>query len=246
MDNNHLTQEEALDLDEIKTLIDMPVSENGAGLPPEPEQAPPGPDTPGESPEGKPQKKNPLSIQKNFVLYLHDLAYLMVAIVMVFLLFFRIVVVSGDSMYDTLVDGDYLLLLSNVFYQEPEAGDVIVISKDDYDNGMPIVKRVIATEGQVVDIDFVTGTVTVDGEVLEEDYIFTRTTLDEGVAFPHTVEDGCVFVLGDNRGRSKDSRNPEIGDIDCRQVVGKVILLVLPGTDEGNLKRDFKRIGGIG
>lgn len=245
MDNNHLTQEAALDLDEIMKLIDMPVSENTEVIPPDPEQTPQSPEFPGESSEDKEQKKNPSGIQKNFVLYLHDLAYLMVAIVMVFLLFFRIVVVSGDSMYDTLVDGDYLLLLSNVFYHEPQAGDVIVISKDDYDNGMPIVKRVIATEGQVVDIDFVTGTVTVDGEVLDEDYIYTRTTLDEGVSFPHTVEEGCVFVLGDNRSRSKDSRNPEIGDIDCRQVVGKVIFLVLPGTDEGKLERDYKRIGGI-
>ena len=246
MDKDHLTQEEALDLDEIMKLIDMPVSETAEEIPPVLEQAPQSPAPGPEAAADEDKKKNPSGLQKNFVLYLHDLAYLMVGIVMVFLLFFRIVVVSGDSMYDTLVDGDYLLLLSNVFYQEPEAGDIIVISKDDYDNGMPIVKRVIATEGQVVDIDFVTGTVTVDGQVLEESYIFSRTTLDEGVSFPHTVEDGCVFVLGDNRGRSKDSRNPEIGDIDCRQVVGKVIFLVVPGTDEGNVERDFNRIGGIG
>ena len=243
MDKDHLTQDEALDLDEIMKLIDMPLDDEN--LDPASEIAPPQPEVTPEVAEDAAHTGNPSGLQKNIVMYLHDLTYLMVSIVLIFLLFFRIVVVSGDSMYDTLVDGDYLLLLSNVFYQEPQAGDMIVISKADYDNGMPIVKRVIATEGQVVDIDFVTGTVTVDGNVLEEDYIFTKTTLDEGVSFPHTVEEGCIFVLGDNRNRSKDSRNPEIGDIDCRQVVGKVIVLLMPGNDQGNLQRDFDRIGVI-
>ena len=93
-----------------------------------------------------------LGWKKNTVLYLHDLVYLLLAIVLTFLLLFRIIVVSGDSMYSTLIDGDYLLLLSNVFYHDPEPKDIIVISKKSYDNGSPIIKRVIATEGQIVDI----------------------------------------------------------------------------------------------
>ncbi len=242
MENDHLPQEEELDLDEIRALLDPPVSELA------PETAP-GPETPAlehvnTAPSGADKEKK-LSPQQSIVMYLHDLAYLMAVIVFVFLLCFRIVVVSGDSMYDTLVDGDYLLLLSNVFYQEPEAGDIIVISKEDYDNGLPIVKRIIATEGQTVDIDFITGTVYVDGIALEEDYIYTKTTLDEGVVFPLTVDEGCVFVLGDNRSRSKDSRNPEIGLIDQRQIVGKAIMLIMPGTDHGEIAADYDRIGVI-
>lgn len=243
MEKDQLNPEEAFDLDEIMKLIDMPASEQP------PEEIPPAEDAPQVPAEGQnesEQKQKNTNPQKSIVMYLHDLVMLMTGIVLIFLLCFRIVVVLGDSMYDTLVDGDYLLLVSNVFYHEPEPGDIIVASKSDYNDGQPIIKRVIATEGQTVDIDFITGTVYVDGQVLEEEYIFTKTTLDEGVSFPLTVDDGCIFVLGDNRGRSKDSRNPEIGLIDKRQIVGKAIFLILPGTDEGEQERDYNRIGVIG
>ena len=234
-------QDQELDLDELRRLIDMEPE-----LPAEPaEPEPKAPKTENEE-EPVPVRESKMSPQKNIVLYLHDLAYLIAGIVLVFLLCFRIVIVSGDSMYDTLVDGDYLLLLSNVFYQEPQQGDIIVASKASYEDGTPIIKRVIATEGQTVDIDFRTGTVFVDGNALTEDYIYSPTTMDEGVTFPLVVEDGCVFVLGDNRGRSKDSRNPQIGQIDTRQIVGKAIMLIFPGTDHGDTSPQFDRIGGIG
>lgn len=188
-------------------------------------------------------KEKKLSWQKNVLLYLHDLVYLLAAIIVVFLLCFRIVVVSGTSMNKTLLDGDYLLLLGDVFYRNPQQGDVIVASKDSFDNGAPIVKRVIATEGQVVDIDFAAGIVYVDGKALDEPYTFTPTNLPEGADFPQIVQDGCIFVMGDNRNDSKDSRNPEIGQIDCREVLGKVVYLFLPGTNRGTQQRDFGRIG---
>lgn len=175
--------------------------------------------------------------------YIHDLVYLIAIIVVVSLLLFRVVVVSGSSMYDTLVDGDYLLVLSNVLYRQPEQGDVVVASKQSFDNGTPIVKRVIATEGQTVDIDFAMGIVYVDGVALDEPYTYTATTNFEGIAFPLTVDDGCVFVMGDNRRDSKDSRDPEIGLIDEREILGKVIFLCLPGTHKGQIARDFSRIG---
>ena len=181
--------------------------------------------------------------QKNLLMYLHDFVFLLAAVMLLFLLCFRVVVVSGESMNDTLYDGDYLLLLGNVFYQEPKAGDIIVASKESFDNGAPIVKRVIATEGQTVDIDFTAGIVYVDGEALVEPYIQEPTTLFEGVQFPLTVDDGCLFVMGDNRGDSKDSRNPEIGLIDRREVLGKVIFLFLPGTNGGEYEKDYNRIG---
>jgi signal peptidase I len=148
-------------------------------------------------------------------------------------------------MYSTLLDGDYLLLLGNLFYQQPEHGDIVVISKQSFDNGKPIVKRVIATEGQTVDIDFDHAIVYVDDVALEEPYINSPTSFNEGMTFPLTVAENCIFVLGDNRGVSRDSRDPLIGQIDRREVLGKAILLMLPGTSHGNLTRDFGRIGVI-
>ena len=133
--------------------------------------------------------------KKSIVSYLHDLIYMLMVILLVFLLFFRVIVVSGDSMYSTLLDGDYLLLLGNLFYQEPEHGDIVVISKQSFDNGKPIVKRVIATEGQLVDIDFENGVVYVDNVPLDEPYINSLTKLNEGTRFPLVVEENCIFVL---------------------------------------------------
>lgn len=183
--------------------------------------------------------------KENAILYLHDLLYMMTAVLILFLIAFRIIVVSGGSMRSTLRDGDYLLLLSNVFYREPKYGDVVVISKESYDKGKPIVKRVIATEGQTVDIDFQQGTVYVDGIALSESYVNTPTNIEEGVAFPIEVEKGCVFVMGDNRNDSKDSRSPEIGQVDCREILGKAFLIMFPGTDGGAVSRDIGRIGAV-
>ena len=189
------------------------------------------------------QNKKRNTRQNTFLLYLHDLVYLLAIMIVVLLLLFRIVVVSGSSMKDTLVDGDYLLLISNVFYREPQRGDIVVVSKESFDNGRPIVKRVIATEGQLVDIDFVNGIVYVDKVALDEPYLSTPTTNYEGVQFPLTVEPGCVFVMGDNREGSKDSRDPEIGLVDQREILGKVIFLLIPGDDMDRQTQDFGRIG---
>ena len=191
---------------------------------------------------------NDIEEQKNDVLksvlaYLHDLVYLISAVLLVFLLLFRVVVVSGPSMQNTLIDGDYLLLLSNTFYKDPQPGDIIVASKESFENGDPIVKRVIATEGQTVDIDFNAGVVYVDNVALEEDYTLTPTTLSEGTQFPLVVDEGCVFVMGDNRGISLDSRSTQIGLIDCREILGKAIFLFLPGTNKGATPRQLGRIG---
>ena len=187
------------------------------------------------------QKKT--SWKDSTLIFLHDVIYLLASIIVVFILLFRIVIVNGSSMYSTLWHGDYLLLLSNVFYQNPEYGDIIVASKDSFNDGEPIIKRVIATEGQTVDIDFEAGIVYVDGVALEEDYTYTSTTLEEGVSFPLTVEEDCVFVMGDNRDRSRDSRFPAIGQIDKREILGKALFLFLPGPGEDDAPRDFDRIG---
>jgi signal peptidase I len=186
-----------------------------------------------------------LGWKENCMLYLHDAVYLLIAVLLVFLLVFRIIIVSGDSMRMTLVDGDYLLLLNNLFYHEPKQGDVVVISKKSFDNGAPIVKRVIATEGQTVDIDFEAGIVYVDGNALSEDYINTPTSNSDGTVFPLVVEENCIFALGDNRGVSRDSRDPVIGQIDNREILGKALYLFFPGTDKDRAPRESDRIGAI-
>ena len=189
----------------------------------------------------KPDKRT--SWKSSLMLYLHDLIYMLAAIMIAFLLLFRVVIVSGDSMYSTLWDGDWLLLISSVFYDDPQYGDIIVASKKSFNDGEPIVKRVIATEGQTVDIDFTSGTVFVDGVALQEDYIYSPTDDPEGMKFPLTVDKGCIFVMGDNRGVSKDSRSPDIGLIDERQILGKAVFRLFPGTDGGYAARQFSRIG---
>ena len=186
--------------------------------------------------------------QKSLLMYLHDLVILLSVVVIVFLLLFRVVVVSGTSMNTTLLDGDYLLLAGRIFYSEPKQGDVIVASKQSFDNGAPIVKRVVATEGQWVDIDFNKGIVYVGDSrdhliPLDEPYVLTPTNVQEGITFPLQVQDNCVFVMGDNRNDSKDSRNPEIGQIKHQEVLGKVIFLFFPGNNGGKFERDFARIG---
>ena len=197
------------------------------------------------TPDEKQSDDKKLSWDKSVIVYLHDMVYLLVIMIIVLLLIFRVVIVSGTSMNMTLLDGDYLLLVSNTFYQHPKQGDIIVVSKESFDDGTPIVKRVIATEGQTVDIDFTLGIVYVDGVALEEEYINNLTTTNGGTVFPLVVEEGCVFAMGDNRGVSRDSRYPEIGQIDEREVMGKAIVLIIPGTNKGQVQRDFGRIGAI-
>ena len=196
----------------------------------------------------KTQKKEDdpkLNWKQNVVLYLHDLLHMMLFMIAVFLVAFRIIVVSGPSMYDTLLNGDYILLLSNVFYHDPQYGDIVVASKESFDDGKPIIKRVIATEGQMVDIDFAQGVVYVDGVALQEDYTYTPTNVEEGMQFPLIVDNGCVFLMGDNRNGSQDSRSTQIGLVDKRELLGKALFLMLPGTDPGALSPDYSRVGGI-
>ncbi len=193
--------------------------------------------------ERKSLPEQPADIPKSVLSYLRDFVSWLIGVLLVFLLLFRVVIVSGPSMNNTLFNGDYLLVLTNVFYNDPEQGDIIVASKDTFRDGEPIIKRIIATEGQKVDIDFAAGIVYIDGTALDESYTLTPTTLHEGIDFPLVVDEGCVFVMGDNRGNSKDSRSPEIGQIDRREILGRACFLVFPGKNVVSEKRDFGRIG---
>ena len=179
--------------------------------------------------------------------YLHDVVYILALILVLFTFCMRVVIVSGSSMFSTLVDGDYLLLINRPLCGELEQGDIVVASMERFKDGEPIVKRVIATEGQTVDIDFRAGIVYVDGVALEEEYTYTPTHLSEGMEFPLVVEEGCLFLMGDNRGDSRDSRAPEIGLVDEREILGRAVFLLMPGTGTGEytVERDFGRIGGL-
>ena len=164
------------------------------------------------------------------------------AVVLLFTFVIRLIGVDGHSMVPTLQDRDRLLVLNSFLYDDYQYGDIVVLRKNTFLDD-PIVKRVIATEGQTVDIDFSTGTVWVDGEQLEEDYINEKTYLEEGTEFPLTVPEGSVFVMGDNRNHSSDSRDSRLGTVDCRYIIGKAVFLAFPGPDDKTGKRDWSRIG---
>lgn len=167
------------------------------------------------------------------------------AVVLLFTFVIRLIGVDGHSMVPTLQDGDRLLVLNSLLYDDYQYGDIVVLRKDSFMEE-PIVKRVIATEGQTVDIDFETGSVWVDGQLLDEPYINELTFLEEGTEFPLTVPDGCIFVMGDNRNHSSDSRDSRLGTVDTRYVIGKAVVLAFPGPDETTGEREFSRIGWIG
>ena len=127
------------------------------------------------------------------------------------------------------------MLVSGLFYK-PKAGDIVVFKKDEYDPEKALVKRIIATEGQKINIDFDKGIVYVDEVPIEEDYINDITTTKLDFIGPKTVPEGCVFVMGDNRNMSTDSRKAEIGMVDSRLIIGKVYCILFPLKSFGMVK----------
>ena len=155
-------------------------------------------------------------------------------VIMLFTFAFRLARVDGPSMEDTLYNNE-ILIVSNVSYAP---GDVVVFYELSGRFHESIVKRVIATEGQVVDIDFSNWTLTVDGKTVDEPYRKLTTDIfrTSDLKYPYTVPEGHIFVMGDNRNHSADSRSSEIGPVDIRQVVGKVIFRVAPLNRIGQIK----------
>lgn len=176
--------------------------------------------------------------------WLQALVCSVLAVVAIFTFGVRLIGVDGHSMVPTLQHGDRLLVLNSLLYDDYKYGDIVVLRKETFMEE-PIVKRVIATGGQTVDIDFFTGSVYVDDQLLKEDYINELTFLEEGMEFPVTLGENEIFVMGDNRNASDDSRNSRLGTIDVRYVIGKAVVLAFPGPDVITEERDFGRIGVI-
>ncbi len=149
-----------------------------------------------------------------------------VVVVFLYLFVFRVFSVDGASMSPTLEGGD-MIVVSHIGY-EPKQGDIVVLSGANGKNDA-IVKRVIAVAGDTVDINFTTGVVTVNGK--EENYSEELTTQQADIAFPLKVPEDTVFVLGDNRDISLDSRSSRIGCVDERKIVGKVLFRFFPIGD---------------
>ena len=175
---------------------------------------------PENSPEEQEEDKSSVAFE-----WLQCVVTALVACILIFVFFGRTVGVVGPSMEQTLIEGDRLII-SRLFYT-PKYGDIVVLRKDAFKDE-PIIKRVIATEGQTVSIDFDKGIVFVDGETLTEPYINTPTNLREDFTEPVTVPEGCVFVMGDNRNHSTDSRTEVIGCVDTRYILGKALFRLTP------------------
>ena len=177
--------------------------------------------------------------------WIQSLVGSVLVVVAIFTFGIRMLGVGGHSMLNTLQHGDRLMVVNPIFYHDYKYGDIVILRKTGVFDNEPIVKRVIATGGQTVDIDFSEGVVYVDGEALEEDYIREPTYTAEGTEFPLTVPEGSIFVMGDNRNGSSDSRDYRLGTVDTRYVIGKAAFLLFPGLDYDTEKRNFSRIGVI-
>lgn len=179
---------------------------------------------PSEQQEKTEKKKNSL---REAVEYAESLAVVFVVMLLIFTFIARPATVDGESMMPTLQNGERLLI-SNLFY-EPTAGDIVVLCGEaDREEGKNLIKRIIATEGQTIDIDFEAGEVYVDGQKLDEPYILEPTYLDEGTEFPLTVPEGEIFVMGDNRNGSRDSRSLTVGTVKEEYIVGRVLFRFFP------------------
>ena len=192
----------------------------------------------------KKSQEEALSSVGNVFDWLKSFLLSLTAVIFIFTLIFRGVTVSGDSMLPTLEDREYLII-SDLLYQ-PKTGDIVVVQSPNYKGGAePLIKRVIATGGQTLKINFQTWEVWVDGVELQEDYIAFEEGLNmnpedlkvnENNEAELVVEENCIFVMGDHRNDSLDSRSEAVGQIDQRYIMGRVLIRVTPFSKFGKVK----------
>lgn len=192
--------------------------------------------------EEKTAEKQPDRLENSIYDWARSLITAVVGVVLLFTFLARLIGVSGPSMQNTLYTGDRILVLNSMFC-DFQPGDVVVVNAYNAQLDDTLVKRIIAVGGQTVDIDFVTGTVYVDGEPLDEPYIKEPTYTTDGTTFPLTLAGDEVFIMGDNRNHSTDSRSTQLGPVKEGYIQGKAILLLFPGETPDTEKRDWSRIG---
>ena len=194
----------------------------------------PQPETAGAAPAAEEKEKE--GFASDLFAWLQALTFALLILMVIFTFFGRIIGVDGSSMLPTLTNGD-LLFLQCAGY-EPEQGDVVVLHKAFSATGEPIVKRVIATGGQSVHIDYSTSTVYVDGEALEEPYLGEPMLQPGSASMQETdwdIPEGSVFVMGDNRNNSADSRESSLGPVDNDYVLGKALVVLFPFSHFGSI-----------
>lgn len=194
----------------------------------------------------EPEKRS--GMLKEVLSFTETLLVTFLVFTLVFTYIVSVTTVRGASMESTLKPGEKLMVL--MFSRSPEPGDIVIINSDDAvtldENGRPvyssginktIVKRVIAVGGQTIDIDFERGSVCVDGQMLDEAYLEKGLTHTDSGAFtgkyPITVPEGFVFVMGDNRNVSKDSRSSEVGLVPVDNITGRAVLRIYPFSSFG-------------
>ena len=218
----------------------------------EPELAP---DQEAAVPEEQPAEEKSADPLRDTYEWIHCIVVAVIACVLVFILVARVIDVRGTSMYPTLENGDKIVITR--LAGDYEQGDIVVLQAKNYKQE-PLVKRVIGTAGQTVELNYIDRTVSVDGQVLDEPYIFERIyeryeimnplyfdvygiDKDEDIGdgwVRVTVPEGHVFVMGDNRNNSSDSRMSKIGFVDTRDVMGKAVFRIFPFNKLGAINVD--------